>query len=41
MQKVVGPSAVMVGEAGKTLTVTMVVVDTALWHPFALITLTV
>ena len=40
-QKVVGPLAVMDGVAGKALTVTMVAVEAALWHPLASVILTV
>jgi hypothetical protein len=41
MQKVVGPEAVMVGVAGRALTVTIVAIDGTLWQPFALVTCTV
>jgi hypothetical protein len=39
-QKVVGPSAMMVGVAGKAFTVTTVATDAADWHPLALVTFT-
>jgi hypothetical protein len=40
-QKVNGPPADMVGVAGKAFTVTVVAAEEALWHPEALVTLTV
>jgi hypothetical protein len=40
-QKVVGPPAVIVGVTGKSFTVITVAADIALWHPLALVTLTV
>jgi hypothetical protein len=40
-QKVVGPEAEMVGVSGKALTVTVVVEEGKLWHPFEFVTLTV
>ena len=40
-QKVVGPPALIVGVAGNGFTVTAVVADEALWHPFTLVTCTV
>ena len=40
VQKVNGPSAVIIGISGKGLTVTMVAVEAALWHPFEFVTLT-
>jgi hypothetical protein len=41
VQKVVGPPAEIVGADGKAFTVTAVGADDELWHPFALVTLTV
>ena len=40
-QKVKGPPAEIVGVAGKAFTVTTVAAEEALWHPAALVTLTV
>ena len=40
-QNVVGPDAVMVGVAGRALTVTVVAADGILRHPLALVTWTV
>ena len=41
IQKVVGPEGVIVGVAGKALTVTFVAAEGKLWHPFEFDTLTV
>jgi len=41
MQNVVGPEAVIVGVAGRALTVTGIIADGKLWHPFESVTLTV
>jgi len=41
MQKVVGPEAVMVGVAGRALTVTVAGEEAKLWHPLELVILTV
>jgi hypothetical protein len=36
-QNVVGPSAVIVGGAGNGFTITVVAMETELWHPLALV----
>ena len=41
IQKVVGPEGVIVGVAGKALTVTTIAADGKLWHPLELVILTV
>jgi len=40
-QNVVGPEAVIVGVAGRALTVTVVAFEGTLWHPFGFVTRTV